>query len=190
MKKQFSCKWGTRFCILASTVILGAGTAGAQSHGGRMGATKGQTMATSHRAEAKMLIDTISEEKTEINTLTAQQKELKRRGGAQNMKIANLLGRMIADHKAAGPTMMALARKHGGNPNQARIMKPPVLGSLDKMLQADMKDHMAAIKTSDMRRDKSSDPAVKAAMQKRAGIASKHMEWMKPYMKPGMHMKH
>src|SRR4028118_2403745 len=90
--------------------------------------------------DARMLIQTLSEEKTEINTLAAQQAAFKKMGGRENQRIAGLLGRMIRDHKAASPTLMRLTQRNGGNPAEAKILKPPVLGNKQKMLHATMVD--------------------------------------------------
>jgi len=134
-----------------------------------------------HMKEAQMLIATLSEEKTEINALAVQAMKFKQMGGNRNMKIVSMLNRMIRDHKAAGPKLMALIKKHGGDPMDAKILKAPVLGNEMQMLHADMEDHMKAEMTSQMRHRMTSDRAVKTAMHKRAGIARKHMTWMKKY---------
>jgi hypothetical protein len=139
---------------------------------------------------AQMLINTLSEEKTEINTLAAQQAQFKKMGGRENMRLAAMWGRWIREHKAASPTLMALTRKHGGDPNQARILKPPVLGSQEKMLNATHKDHEMAVMTSQMRHGQTDDPAIKRAMRKRATLARKHLREMAPYHRMHEEMTH
>jgi len=135
----------------------------------------------SRAANGEMVMHTINEEKTEIATLAAQQAQFLKMGGRENKRIASLLGRMIRDHKAASPTLMKLAAKHGADPNRAQILKPPVLGDKGTMLHATMVDHMKAEDTSQIRHKLATDGAGKKAMHKRAGIARKHMRWMTPY---------
>ncbi|HVF09690.1 MAG TPA: hypothetical protein VNA16_02755 [Abditibacteriaceae bacterium] len=147
-------------------------------------AATGARAAPDEQARAKnadMLIKTLSEEKTEVQQLAAQQATLRKRGGRENKRIADLLGRMIRDHKAAEPGVVKLIRSNGGDPADAKIIKAPVLGTLKQMLHADMVDHMKAETSSQMRYAATHSSAIKAAMSKRAGIARKHMRWMKPY---------
>ena len=129
----------------------------------------------------RFMVDTLSEEKTEINTLKAQSAAFRKMGGTQNVKMANLLDKMRKEHVAASPKMIALTKAVGGDPNSARIMKPPVLGSAMQMLHATHMDHDKAVKTSQMRWKMSNSAKVRAAMSKRAALARKHMRWMKPY---------
>lgn len=130
---------------------------------------------------ARFMVDTLSEEKTEINTLKAQAAAFYNMDGTKNTRIANLLTRMRKEHEAASPKMIALTKSLGGDPNSAKILKPPVLGSPGQMLHATHMDHDKAVKTSQMRWKMSNSPKVRAAMTKRASLARKHMRWMKPY---------
>jgi hypothetical protein len=109
-KIVWSKKW---LCALG--VVMLAGSARAQ----------GDMAGDTRSSNAQMLINTLSEEKTEINTLAAQQAQFRKLGGRENMRLVALWGRMIRDHKAASPTLMSLTRRNGGDPMQARIMKPP-----------------------------------------------------------------
>jgi hypothetical protein len=131
--------------------------------------------------DARMVTQTLSEEKTEIQQLAAQQAMLKKMGGPENRRIASMFGRWIVEHKAAGPTLMNLIRKHGGNPTDVKILKAPVLGDKTKMLHATMVDHMKAVESSRARAAMTNDAAVKKAMRARIALASKHMRQMKPY---------
>jgi hypothetical protein len=129
----------------------------------------------------RMLMETLSEEKTEMQQLAAQAAAFRKMGGRENIRIANMLTRWVREHKAASPTLMNLARRYGGNPERATILKPPVLGSKSQMLHATMMDHMKAEKTSQMRWKMSNSAAVKMAMRKRANLSRKHMREMKRY---------
>jgi hypothetical protein len=51
--------------------------------------------------DAQMLIQTLSEEKTEINTLAAQQARFRQMGDAQSLRIHRMWGRWIREHKPA-----------------------------------------------------------------------------------------
>jgi hypothetical protein len=130
---------------------------------------------------ARFMVDTLSEEKTEIAALKAQSAALRQMGGSRNVKIANLFDRMRREHEAAGPAMMKLTKSIGGDPNSAKIMKPPVLGSTAAMLHAAHTDHEKAVQMSQMRWKMANNPKVSAAMHKRANLARKHIRWMKPY---------
>jgi hypothetical protein len=130
---------------------------------------------------AQMLIRTLSEEKTEINTLAGQQAQFKKLGGRENLRLAALWGRWIREHKAAGPTLMRLIQQNGGDPMAAKILKAPVLGSQQKMLDVTHKDHEAAVMTSQMRHNMTGSGAIKTAMHKRANLARKHIRQMTPY---------
>ena len=130
---------------------------------------------------AQMLIQTLSEEKTEINTLAAQQAMFRRMGGRENTRLARLWGQWIREHKAGGPTLMRLIRQNGGDPMQARILKAPVLGTQERMLDATHKDHEMAVMTSQMRHGMTNSGAIKRAMRKRANLARKHIRQMAPY---------
>jgi rubrerythrin len=137
--------------------------------------------------DAQKLIRTLSEEKTEINTLAAQQARFRQMGDRQSLRIHRMWGRWIREHKAGGPLLMRLTRANGGNPNSAQILKPPVLGNKATMLHATHMDHVAAVRTSQMRYAATNDRAVKAAMRKRANLARKHIREMMPLMR-GMNM--
>lgn len=130
---------------------------------------------------ARLVVDTLSEEKTEINTLKAQAMAFRKMKGSSNKRIANLLDRMRREHEAASPGMMKLATSLGGDPMSAKIMKPPVIGAPSEMMHATHMDHMKAVQTSQMRWKMSNDYRVRAAMNKRANLARKHIRWMKPY---------
>ncbi|HEX8835137.1 MAG TPA: hypothetical protein VF719_13090, partial [Abditibacteriaceae bacterium] len=132
--------------------------------------------------DAKMLIDTLSEEKTEINSLAAQQAQFKKMNDSESRRLVSLWGRMIRDHKAASPALMKLTRKNGGDPMAAKILKAPVLGDKMKMVHATHIAHEHAVRTSQMRFGMTNDWAVKNAMRKRANLARKHIRLMMPYM--------
>jgi hypothetical protein len=131
----------------------------------------------------QMLIQTLSEEKTEVRALTAQQAAFRRMGGAENNRIANMYGRWVREHKAAAPTLERLIRQNGGNPASATFLKPPVLGDKHKMLMAIHMDHVAAVKTSQARRMQTNSAAIRAAMNARITLASKHLRQMAPFHK-------
>lgn len=137
-------------------------------------------MADARSQNAKMLIQTLSEEKTEINTLAAQQAAFRKMGGTENLKIAAMWGRWITEHKAGEPMFEQLIKANGGDPAQAKILKPPVLGSRDAMMMATHKDHQAAVASSRMRAARTNSAAIKQAMKKRMALASKHLKQMAP----------
>lgn len=130
---------------------------------------------------AQMLIQTLSEEKTEIANLAAQETRFRKMGGSQNLKIATMWRRWIAEHKAAGPMLMKLIKNNGGDPMRARILKSPALGSKAMMLMATHRDHEAAVATSKMRAHATNNGSVRNAMTKRVALASKHLREMAPY---------
>ncbi len=130
---------------------------------------------------AAMLIQTLSEEKTEIAALAAQQAKLRQLGGRENRHLATMWGRMIAEHKAGGPTFMRLIKQNGGDPNAAHVLKPAVLGTRQEMVDATHKDHQAAVMTSQMRFAMTNSGAVKRAMHMRGNLARKHLRQMAPY---------
>ncbi|MDQ3814202.1 MAG: hypothetical protein M3347_09665 [Armatimonadota bacterium] len=134
-----------------------------------------------HARNAEMVIQTLNEERTEIQQLAAQAAQFLKMGGRENRRIGSMLNRWIKEHKAAGPKLMALATKHGGNPAATQILKPPALGDKGKMLHATMVDHMNAESSSQMRYKMATDPAIKSAMRKRARLARKHMREMMRY---------
>jgi rubrerythrin len=182
MKRQKKFGW----CILGISALLCANTGGAVAQDGMQGSSGNSTTMNGNsmggmNKNAQMLINTLSEEKTEINLLAAQQAQFKKMGGRQNMRLASLWGRMIREHKAASPTLMRLTRKHGGDPAQAKIIMQPVLGSVETMIKATHKTHDMSVKTSQIRWGQTTDPAIKRAMSKRAKMARKHIRWMMPY---------
>ncbi|HEX8553019.1 MAG TPA: hypothetical protein VF681_15855 [Abditibacteriaceae bacterium] len=130
---------------------------------------------------AQMLIQTLSEELTEINSLAAQQAMFRRMGDAESTRIARLWGVWIREHKAGGPMLMKLIRQNGGDPSQARILKAPPLGTKMEMLHATHMDHMNAVMTSQMRHRMTNSGKIKMAMRKRANLARKHMRQMMPF---------
>ncbi len=136
--------------------------------------------------QAQMLIQTLSEEKTEIAQLAAQQAKFKIMGDRDSMKLASMWGRWIREHKAASPMLMKLIKKHGGDPMRAQVLKTPSSGTMDQMLRNTHMDHQAAVMTSQIRYSKTSDPMVKKAMHARANLARKHLNQMAPYY----HMSH
>jgi rubrerythrin len=158
----------------------GAGTQMRSGSGMRMGTDARST-------KAQMLLQTLSEEKTEINTLAAQQARFRQMGDRESLRIHRMWGRWIREHKAGSPTLMRLIRNNGGDPNAAKIMKPPALGDKATMLRATHMDHEAAVRTSQMRYAATNDRAIKAAMTKRANLARKHIREMMPLMR-GMSM--
>lgn len=159
-----------RCSFLAAAFLALAGSVQAQNN----------SMGDMRSKNAQMLIQTLSEEKTEINALAAQQAAFRRMGGAENMRIARMWGVWIREHKAGGPMFERLIRANGGNPNAAKILKPPVLGTKAQMLMATHKDHEAAVMTSQMRHRMTNSTAIKAAMSKRAKLARKHLKQMAP----------
>lgn len=50
------------------------------------------------------------------------------------------------------------------------------------MLDADHKDHEAAVMSSQMVAARTNSGAIKMFMHKRANLARKHIRWMRPYM--------
>ena len=130
---------------------------------------------------ARFVVDTISEEKTEIAALKAQAAHLRKLGGSKNIKIANLFDRMRREHEKAGPMLMKLAKSLGGDPNRAKIMQAPKIGAPMEMLHAAHMAHDKAVKMSQMRWGMTNSTKVRAAMNKRATLARKHMKWMMPY---------
>jgi rubrerythrin len=108
-------------------------------------------------------------------------------GDRESLRIHRMWGRWIREHKAGSPTLMRLARNNGGDPNAAKILKPPALGDKAAMLRATHMDHEMAVRTSQARYAATNDRAVKAAMKKRANLARKHIREMMPLMR-GMNM--
>ena len=139
------------------------------------------------QAHADALIQTLSEEFTEINALAAQQAKFRQMGDSESTQIARMYGRWIREHKAGVPMQAQLIRAHGGDPEDAKELKAPVLGTKKEMLHATHMDHMAAVMTSQMRfkiANADGDEMVMMAMNKRATMARKHMAEMGKYHKP------
>lgn len=156
-------------------------SAGTQMRSGSgMGMSRGMDQ---NAKDAQMLIQTLSEEKTEINTLAAQQARFRQMGDAQSLRIHRMWGRWIREHKAGSPTLMRLTRANGGDPNAAKILKPPALGDKAAMLRATHMTHEMAVRTSQQRYGATNDRAIKAAMRKRANLARKHIREMMPLMR-------
>ena len=158
---------------------VGAATDSSSSNMG--GSMSGMSHSDMRMRNAQMLIQTLSEEKTEIGALAAQREMFLRMGGTENRRIARLWLRWINEHKAGGPTFMRLIRLNGGDPMEAHVLKAPPLGSRAFMLMATHKDHVAAVMTSQMRFNMTMSPSVKAAMHKRANLARKHLRQMTPF---------
>lgn len=158
---------------------VGAATDSSSSNMG--GSMSGMSRSDMRMHNAQMLIQTLSEEKTEIGALAAQREMFLRMGGTENRRIARLWLRWINEHKAGGPTFMRLIRLNGGDPMEAHVLKAPPLGSRAFMLMATHKDHVAAVMTSQMRFNMTMSPSVKAAMHKRANLARKHLRQMTPF---------
>jgi len=177
----------TKGLLVAATLMF----AGSAAHEARAGYDADGSMATGsmsmnnssmmRQRNAQMLIRTLSEELTEINTLAAQQARFRAMGDSESQRIARLWGVWIREHKAAGPTLRNLIRANGGNPDQAMILKAPVLGSKAQMLEATHRDHEAAVMTSQMRYGMTNSRAIKRAMNKRANLARKHIRQMMPF---------
>lgn len=165
---------------LVATVVLAGGAASTRAQTTMM---QSDAMMNMRAKNAQMVTQTLSEEKTEVAQLAAQQKQFKKMGGAQNTRIAAMFGRWIAEHQGAAPTLVKLIKNNGGDPRNAKILKAPVLGSKDKMLMATHKDHEAAVATSKMRAHATNDGAVRNAMAKRVALATRHLKEMAPYHK-------
>lgn len=165
---------------LMSTVsmVRAQGTSGAMDEMGKTSDTR--AMATRDQ-NAQMLHMTLCEEKTEIAALAAQQAAFRKMGGRENLRIAAMFGRWIRDHKKGAPTLERLMRKYGADPAQCKVMKPPVLGDQQKMLNATHVDHEKSVITSQMRHAMTNDRMIKAAMRKRANTARKHLRQMRPF---------
>ncbi len=192
-------KWIGALGLCSTALVLGAGFVSAMpmekmddSKMMESGMAMKGDMSSMRAKNAQMLIQTLSEEKTEINALAAQQAAFRKMGGRENLKIAAMWGRWIAEHKAGGPMFMKLIKQNGGDPMAAKVLKAPPLGDKMKMMMATHKDHQAAVMTSQMRYSMTDSQAIKMAMMKRAKLARKHLGQMKPMhdamMKGGMKM--
>ena len=137
--------------------------------------------AETRELHAKMLIQTLSEEFTEIEALASQQVKFREMGDSESIAIARMYGTWIRDHKAGVPALAYVIRLHGGDPEDAKELKPPVLGTKDEMLMATHMDHEAAITSSQMRYGATDDWMIKELMNKRANTARKHLAEMADY---------
>ena len=180
--------WMARCWALGALLIGGVGAAQNVAHAQPVDemAVGNQSMNGMRTRNADMLIQTLSEEKTEINSLAAQQAMFKKMGGRENRRLASLWGRMIREHKAAAPGLMRLIRANGGDPMQAKVLKAPPLGDKPKMIHATHVAHEMAVRTSQMRHGMTDSNAVKNAMRKRANLARKHIRLMEPYHEMAM----
>jgi len=136
------------------------------------------------QTHADALVQTMSEEITEIAAMASQQAKFREMGDAESTRIARMYGNWIRDHKAGAPALKKLIVAHGGDPADAKILKAPALGTKMEMLHATHMDHMAAVMTSQMRfkiAKADSDEKVMMLMNKRAGVARKHMRQMGKY---------
>ncbi len=171
----------------SSTTTTDTAASGSTSGSTRMGRSVGAGRSSNmsgmnmRSMNAAMLIATLSEEKTEIAALSAQQAKFRQMGGRENLQIARMWGRWIAEHKAGGPTFMRLIKQNGGDPNEAHVLKPAVLGTRQQMLDATHKDHQAAVMSSQMRYGMTNSRAIKRAMHMRGNLARKHLRQMAPY---------
>jgi hypothetical protein len=143
--------------------------------------SRNETDAT-RQAHAALLMQTLSEEFTEVQALAAQQAKFRHMGDAESTQIARMYGRWIREHKAGVPMFARLIRLHGADPADARELKAPVLGTTMEMLQATHADHLAAVRSSQMRFAATNDWAIQWAMHKRANLARKHLAEMALYM--------
>lgn len=183
------CKKGWLFAaaLIVSSSAVNVARAGYDEDGSMAMGSNTSNMSMSNdmmmmrQKNAQMLIQTLSEEKTEINSLAAQQARFRAMGDAESQQIARLWGVWIREHKAAGAMCMRLIRENGGDPMQAKILKAPVLGTKEEMLMATHKDHEAAVMTSQMRFTMTNRWKIKNAMNKRANLARKHIRRMMPF---------
>jgi len=142
---------------------------------------------TMREAHSGVLIQTLSEEFTEIEALASQQAKFREMGDSESTQIARMYGHWIREHKAGVPMLAALIRVHGGNPEDAKELKAPVLGTKMEMLHATHMDHMAAVMTSQLRfkiAKADGDEPVMMFLSKRATLARKHMTEMGKYHNP------
>ena len=139
---------------------------------------------TMRGAHAGVLTQTLSEEFTEIEALASQQAKFRAMDNSESTQIARMYGRWIREHKAGVPMLAALIRAHGGNPEDAKELKAPVLGTKMEMLHATHMDHMAAVMSSQLRfkiAKADGDEPVMMFLNKRATMARKHMAEMGKY---------
>jgi hypothetical protein len=135
-------------------------------------------------ADRQMLLRTLSEEFTEIQSLASQQVKFREMNTAEATQIARMYGRWIREHKAGVPGLAYLINKHGGDPNEAKELKAPVLGTMMEMLHATAMDHEAAVRTSQQRFGATRDWDVRWAMNQRADLARKHLRELSKYHNP------
>ena len=177
MKKDFYAK--TLLMLGLAGAVMGAAHAGYDV--GDMPDTDSQIRNESDemRADhAQLLIQTLSEEFTEVRNLAAQQARFRQMGDAESHEIARMYGRWIDEHKAGVPALAHLIRQHGGDPETATELKPPVLGTKEEMLRATHAAHVAAVRTSQARYGATSDWDIRWAMNQRANLARKHIAEM------------
>jgi hypothetical protein len=130
---------------------------------------------------AQMLIRTLSEEFTEVQDLASQQARFRQMGDAESTQIARMYGRWIREHKAGVPALARLIRLHGANPEEAKELKNPTLGSKDEMLMATHSAHVAAVNSSQMRYAATGEWGIQWFMHNRANLARKHLAEMAKY---------
>lgn len=135
-------------------------------------------------ADRQMLLQTLSEEFTEIQSLASQQVKFREMNTTEGTQIARMYGRWIREHKAGVPALAYLINKHDGNPHDAKELKAPVLGTSMEMLHATAMAHEAAVKTSQQRFAATSDWDVRWAMNHRADLARKHLRELAKYHNP------
>lgn len=137
--------------------------------------------AETRAAHASLLLDTLSEEFTEISNLAAQQARFRQFGDEESTRIARMYGRWINEHKAQVFTLAQLIRAHGGDPETATEKKPPVLGTKEEMLMATHAAHEEAVRTSQMRFAATNDWDIRWAMHQRANTARNHLAQMRAF---------
>ena len=137
--------------------------------------------AQTRAAHTELLLETLSEEFTEISNLAAQQARFRQFGDTESTQIARMYGRWINEHKAQVFALAQLIRSHGGDPESATEKKPPVLGTKEEMLMATHAAHEAAVRSSQMRFAATRDWDIRWAMHNRANVARKHLAEMEQF---------
>lgn len=179
-KKDFYAK--TLLMLGLAGAVLGAAHAGYDADTAPpQGSQSMNETAETQAAHAELLLETLSEEFTEINTLAAQQARFRQFGDNESTQIARIYGRWINEHKAQVFALAQLIRNHGGDPEAATEKKPPVLGTREEMLMATHADHEAAIRSSQMRFAATRDWDIRWAMNQRANLARKHIAEMQRF---------
>lgn len=130
---------------------------------------------------AQMLIQTLSEEFTEVRELAAQQARFRQMGDAESIQIARLYGWWIEEHKAGVPPLARLIRQHGGNPEEATELRTPRLGTKQEMLHATHMAHEEAVRTSQIRYGATRDWDIRWLMHHRANLAREHIREMQRF---------